>query len=201
MAYYSGEISADNNRAFFETVDADSVQRLVITSGGGDVEAAIALARWVFARELDVEIPAYCFSSCANYVFPAGRNKIIREDAIVAWHGNYRHLKVTGQWRDDIALRMKKYAEDRVTAERLVRKQVDRLVALEDAFFKDIGIDGYLCWVGKMPPYSVPDYYFLAPRDMARFGVDSIQAPDDYEHTDVSGFAVDIRFIRLRDAP
>lgn len=106
IVYYAGTISAERNRRFFASNREQPVERLVITSNGGEVEAGIALGEWVFEHQLDVEIESYCLSSCANYVFPAGRNKFIREGAVVAWHGNYHHLAATGLWTDDINSRM-----------------------------------------------------------------------------------------------
>jgi len=193
---YSGEISAAHNRQFFAAL-AGTPARLRITSGGGEVAAGIALGRWVHDHGLDVEVAGYCLSSCANYVFPAGRRKVILPGAVVAWHGNYRHLKETGQWGGDVAHRMAAHGEDRATARRRAREQLDRLVALERAFFARIGVNEYLCWIGKMPPFEVPDYYSMSPRDMARFGVDGVTAPPDYEATASSATGMDIRFIEL----
>jgi hypothetical protein len=161
------------------------------------VEAGIALGSWVFDHNLDIEIPEYCLSSCANYVFPAGRHKSIGPGAIVAWHGNYNHLQQTGLWRDDIAVRMESHGEDAATAEIHVREEVDRLASLERAFFARIGVNEYLCWVGKMPPYNAPDYYFLSRQDMARFGVSDVHIPPDYEHSNVSDFSAHIMHIKL----
>ena len=197
VVQYRGPISAEHNRQFFAAVADRPLQRLSITSSGGEVDAAIALGEWVFARRLDIEVPDYCLSSCANYVFPAGRRKRIQTGAVVAWHGNYRHLQQTGLWRDDVTARMQRPGEDRQTASRYVRAQVAYLTGLEHDFFEHIGVDGMLCWIGKLPPYNVPDYYFLSTHDMARFGVDQVQVPPDYARTDVSRFTDSIVYIRL----
>lgn len=199
VVYYSGPIDKAGVEALLASAKAGPVTKLVITSGGGEVDAALNLASWVFRQQLDVEVSEYCFSSCANYVFPAGDRKIIRKGAVVAWHGNYQHLKQTGLWKDDVSTRMNKYNEDKETAERYVRNQVDRLAGLEQEFFKRIGIDEYLCWIGKMPPYNAPDYYFLSRKDMARFGVTGVETPAGYENTDVSDYPGQIMFIRLQN--
>lgn len=197
VAYYSGPISTGQNQQLFEAVKGKAIKRLIITSGGGDVEAGIALGLWVFDHHLNVEVPEYCLSSCANYVFPAGHHKSIGPGAIVAWHGNYHHLKQTGLWRDDIAARMARHDEDAATAEVHVHREVDWLVRLERDFFARIGVNEYLCWIGKMPPYSASDYYFLSRQDMARFGVSNIQTPPGYGNTDVSGFSDHIMHIKI----
>jgi len=199
--FYTGPISAAQNSQLFTAVAGKPVERLVITSTGGEVEAGIALGMWVADHGLDIEVPEFCLSSCANYVFPAGHHKLIGPGAIVAWHGNYHHLKQTGLWRDDIAVRMQRHGEDAATAEAHVHAEVDRLTRLEHDFFDRIGVDEYLCWIGKMPPWHAPDYYFLSREDMARFGVAHVQTPPGYENTDVSGFSRDIRYIKLNDIP
>jgi hypothetical protein len=199
VAYYSGPISNDENRRFFSAVADRPVKRLVISSGGGEVEAGIALGTWVFERQLDVEVGEYCLSSCANYVFTAASRKFIAPGAVVAWHGNYHHLQETGLWTDDIAVRIQRDGEDAVTARERVRARLERLVRLERDFFDRIGVDEYLCWIGKMPPYNAPNYYFLSQQDMAGFGVSQVQTPPGYEDTDVGSLGESVVFIRLHD--
>jgi hypothetical protein len=199
VAYYSGSISTEENQRFFSVVAGRPVKRLVITSSGGEVEAGIALGTWVFEHRLDVEVPEYCLSSCANYVFPAANRKFIASGAVVAWHGNYHHLKETGLWTEDIAVRMQRYSEDAATAREQARAEMERLVRLEQDFFIRIGVDQYLCWAGKMPPYNAPNYYFLSPEDMAGFGVTKVKTPPGYENTDVSDLEASIVYIRLNN--
>ena len=198
-AYYTGSISAEQNQRFFEAVQGKAVKRMVITSSGGEVEAGIALGLWVFNHRLNIEVPEYCLSSCANYVFLAGHHKSIGAGAIVAWHGNYNHLKQTGLWQDGIASRMERHGEDAATARVQVREDVERLVDLERDFFARIGVNEYLCWIGKVPPYNAPNYYFLSRQDMARFGVTHVQTPPGYGSTDVSDFSDHIIYIKLRE--
>jgi hypothetical protein len=194
-AYYTGSISEERNRKFFDVINNQSVKRLVFNSTGGEVEAAINLGLWIYQNKIDIEITEYCFSSCANYIFPAAYHKIIRAGAIVAWHGNYHHLKNTGLWKDDVTIRMKKYDEDAATAERNVLKKVDYLVGLEKDFFNRISVDEYLCWFGKMPPFNVPDYYYLSKQDMVHFGITHINVHSNYEKTDLSSFKYHVWYI------
>lgn len=197
VASYFGEISAQHNRRFLDSVAGRRVTRLVVDSEGGEVAAGIALGLWVFEHRVDVEVSGVCLSSCANYVFPAGRRKFIRPGAVVAWHGNYRHLEETGLWEDEVPLRMRRYGEDLESARRRVHAQVEQLVALEREFFDRIGVDEYLCWVGKMPPHEVPNYYFLSRADMARFGLTGLHTPDGYVDTELSGLPYDIVYLDL----
>lgn len=198
-ANYHGEISTAHNSAFFKKVQNKNINRLVISSEGGDVEAGIELGLWVFKKKLTLEIKDKCFSACANYVFTAAARKIIRSGAVVAWHGNYHHLFHTGLWRDDIPIRMQRTGENESTAEQKVLEQVRHLVKLEKKFFAKINVDQYLCWIGKMPPYSARNYYFLSTTDMVRFGVRHVEAPAEYPKTDTSKFNISLKFIHLKD--
>jgi hypothetical protein len=197
VAVYRGAIDAERNAAFFRDVEGREVERLRITSSGGSVEAGVALARWVHRNGIHVVVEGHCLSSCANYVFPAGARKVIRPGAVVAWHGSYRHLVETGLWRGDVDHRMEAHGEDRDTARRRARAEAERLAALEDAFFAEIGVDPRLCWFAKVAPYHVPDYYTLSVADMARFGVTGVEAPEGYPPADLSGLGWDVTVIRL----
>jgi hypothetical protein len=196
-ARYAGDISREANRAFFDSIRGRRIHRLTISSDGGEVEAGIELGRWVFQHRLDVEVLDRCLSACANYVFPAGRRKIIRDGAVVAWHGSYRHLLETGLWTDDVAYRMRTYSEPEALARRHAREQAEHLARLEDRFFEHIGVDGRVCWIGKLPPYAAPNYYFLSADDMARFGIRDVESPPEYPRTDLSGFAEHIVYLKL----
>lgn len=84
--HYSGYLSAEAN-AQAAALHDPAVKRLVIRSRGGDIDLGMELGRWVFDQGLDVEVDGYCLSSCANYVFPAGHNKILAPDSQLGWHG------------------------------------------------------------------------------------------------------------------
>lgn len=98
--YYTGNFSAASTKAFDAAVAGirkGQLTRLVIYSGGGDTVAGRHVGRWVRDMGLVVEVDVICFSSCADYVFPAGRARIIRADAFVGWHGNERQFSVIAE--------------------------------------------------------------------------------------------------------
>lgn len=79
--------SYDYFRRTVAASDAD-IKTIQVRSSGGEAGLGIEMGEWIHARGLDVVVDDYCFSSCANYIFTAGRNKVIRDDSIVAWHGS-----------------------------------------------------------------------------------------------------------------
>lgn len=196
-AFYRGEINAENNDRLFDSVRDRAIRRLLIDSPGGEVIAGIALGRWISRNAIDVVVEHQCLSSCANYVFPAGRRKIIGRNAVVAWHGNYHHLQATGLWVDDIESRMARTGEDRDSARARVERQMQDLVRREREFFRAIGVDQRLCWVGKMPPYSAPDYFTMSADDMLRFGVRSVTVEGNPRVDIPQDLELDIRWISL----
>ncbi len=87
-----GQITEVTAEQFRRVVDQGSISRVLIASGGGLVEPALSIATEIRKRRLDVEVVGNCFSSCANYIFPAGAAKSISGLGIVAWHGNMSHM-------------------------------------------------------------------------------------------------------------
>jgi hypothetical protein len=95
--YYTGNFSKASSAVFDAAVAGvrrGQLTRLVISSGGGDTVEGRHVGRWVRDMALVVEVEVICFSSCADYVFPAGRARVIRANAFVGWHGNERQFEV-----------------------------------------------------------------------------------------------------------
>lgn len=87
-----GNISDATVEQFKRAVERGRISRVLIASGGGLVEPALSIATEIRERRLDVEVVGNCFSSCANYIFPAGADKSISGLGVVAWHGNMSHM-------------------------------------------------------------------------------------------------------------
>jgi hypothetical protein len=129
------------------------LKRLVISSGGGDTVQGRHVGRWVRDMAPVVEVDVICFSSCADYVFPAGRARVIRADAFVGWHGNERQ-----------------FVQEALRAIAVTRKDEAEFYAslrLDDAFA--------VCAVGdvveKRPGYAGQIGWGFSQADMARLGL------------------------------
>jgi hypothetical protein len=95
--YYTGGFKEATSGVFEAAVSGirrGQVTRLVVRSGGGDTVAGRKVGSWVRDMGLVVEVDQICFSSCADYVFPAGRARVIRAGAFVGWHGNERQMQI-----------------------------------------------------------------------------------------------------------
>lgn len=164
---YDGELRADSVARIQAVLGERRVSLLRIRSGGGEVDVSIAIARWVYANDIDVEVDGPCFSSCANYIFPAGRRKIISGNGVVGWHGTLEHL-------------LYKHEQQMQPVEPRLLPSLRQTAALERAFFADTGINGFIGWFGKMAPYNIPNMYFMSADDMAYFGLQNLQVRHDY---------------------
>lgn len=95
--YFIGHISDASAKIFADAVaplQRGQVTRLVVSSGGGDTVPGRRIGQWVHDMGIVVEVDKICFSSCANYIFPAARGRVIRADSFVGWHGNERAFEV-----------------------------------------------------------------------------------------------------------
>ena len=183
-----GIISDATAEQFMRAVEQGGITRVLIASGGGLVEPAISISTEIRKRRLNVEVVGNCFSSCANYIFPAGTSKSISGLGIVAWHGNMSHL-----------LHMHAQGTKSLDPKALI--DVQRLAKLENTFFASIGLDQFVCWFAKLEPYNVRNLYFLSVKDMAQFGIADVKVRPDYEKTDVSAHSangvVNLQFIKV----
>jgi hypothetical protein len=158
---FSGRIDQASVREFLRLLPDPSVRRLVIRSPGGLVAPALDMAEALFERGLDVEVDQSCLSSCANYVFPAGRNKVLPGPFAVGWHGNMAHVLYRAARGEE------QWSEEQMAQARLLARR-------ETAFYARIGVDGFVCWFGKLAPYDVDEFYSLSVADMAGFGIHDV---------------------------
>jgi hypothetical protein len=185
--YYTGNFSKASTVAFDAAVAGirrGQVTRLVISSGGGDTVAGRHVGRWVRDMGLVVEVDTICFSSCADYIFPAGRARVIRADAFVGWHGNERtfHVLAARQGKsleDQLAQYVPKDASPEQRAAFFKDFAETTKVTLRDEadFYARLGLnDAFaVCAVGdileKRPGYAGQIGWGFSIPDMARFGM------------------------------
>jgi ATP-dependent protease ClpP protease subunit len=60
---------------------------VVVRSGGGETDAAMAMADAFLDRPVTVVAEALCASSCANYLITAGHRRVVRPDTLLLYHG------------------------------------------------------------------------------------------------------------------
>jgi hypothetical protein len=60
---------------------------VVKMSGGGNAFAALAVGILIRRHNWDVEVIDICASSCANWIFPAGKTKYLNSQSMLLFHG------------------------------------------------------------------------------------------------------------------
>jgi hypothetical protein len=185
--YYTGNLSKASSAAFDAAVAGirrGQLTRLVISSGGGDTVEGRHVGRWVRDMALVVEVDVICFSSCADYVFPAGRARVIRSDAFVGWHGNERQFEVlaarTGVSVADQLATVPPADVAPETRAAFVQEALRSFAVTqkdEAAFYASLGLnDAFaVCAVGdvleKRPGYAGQIGWGFSLADMARLGL------------------------------
>ena len=60
---------------------------IVIRSGGGAAEASLPMGEAVQAKTATVIADMLCASSCADFILPAGKRRIVTTDTLLLYHG------------------------------------------------------------------------------------------------------------------
>jgi hypothetical protein len=162
---YRGSISAEANKRIFGMYEKAKVKpRLLrISSDGGDVNLGMDLGDWVFRHQLDVEIIDKCLSSCANYVFPAGKTKFLNPDSILLWHG--------GALQQNLDEQMKSLGQ-------AGSNYLDAWRCREKTFFDTIGVNQAVTTYGQTAPHIARSQgtvgYDYSIEDMLKFGIANV---------------------------
>jgi len=202
--YYTGNFSKASSAAFDAAVAGiarGQITRLVISSGGGDTVAGRHVGRWVRGMGLVVEVDVICFSSCADYIFPAGRARVIRADAFVGWHGNERQFHLLAA-RKGISLAdlLSQYVPKDASPEQRTAffrdfEETTKVTMKDEAdFYAKLGLnDAFaVCAVGdileKRPGYAGQIGWGFSLADMARLGMTNTVYLGDGAYEDSARF-------------
>lgn len=112
------------------------INRLVLNSPGGEINIGMSLGEWVYDKGLDVEIKNIAFSSAANYVFTAGKNKYLHTNSMVGWHG--------GATQENNSFFMNLF----------MRKYLKESKNRETEYFKKIGVEQKSTVYGQRPEFD-----------------------------------------------
>lgn len=132
---FSGSIAADEFERFQEKYSAD-VRTLHVKSTGGVAIVGLQIGE-VLAQnpDLTVIVDDYCMSSCANYLFTAAKNKLIR-DALVGMHGNITTI-VNSEEQADF---MRRLAEEDPEKHQQETQSQQQYLQRERRFLQSLGI-------------------------------------------------------------
>lgn len=88
--FYRAGIDARTYREFLCAIKGkeDSIETVHIDSSGGTTSVGRKIGTWIHENDIDVIVENWCFSSCANYIFTAAKNKTLKANSVVGWHGS-----------------------------------------------------------------------------------------------------------------
>jgi len=181
--FYVGGLTSEANEKVFSLYREEALKPVVlnITSTGGDIEVGMQLGEWLVEKQMHVKVEDYCFSSCANYIFPAGVKKYLGSKAIVGFHGG-AHSESFGDANFESTIAS--FPEDqrdtvRKTLEEAVRVHLEENRKREVKFYKKIGMSRSISTLGQDERYKSYDnglysgwYYSL--EDLNRLGVGNV---------------------------
>lgn len=172
VLFYDGKIIPGSAEKVAAQLKMRRVEKISLNSIGGDVAEALALGREIARHKLDVEVRNVCASACANYLFPAGKNKFIGQNSYLLWHGNlHSPVREIGIDAAD--------SDPGMTAEKLVQQpEFQQLKAAESAFYQAIGVSekiGYCPQLSADYRQKFPEKWFSwTPASLAGFGLHNV---------------------------
>ena len=203
---YDGVINQESYnrlRRILRTMDADGtvIRIFQIKSNGGESRSAKKMGAWIHNENISVVVDEYCFSACANYIFTAGRSKVIRENSIVGWHGSLlaaeyiaKELGITldEQLRRGYDSGPRPPGVSFATFKDMILEEAEE----EREFLRKIGVNAELAIYGFLPEhheayhrdashhYSV---WTFSIEDMEKFGVANVSYQGDGEYPTKAG--------------
>lgn len=185
IAIYQGRID-ESVESFIMEANQRHIEKLFISSHGGDAHFGIMLGSWIHEKQIPVEVSFICVSACANYVFTAAPMKTIGKKALVVWHGSAEQKNFREEEELYQALLAKSKAGQATVTEQefLVREKIthDKYVQLraeQKTFFNKIKVNEYITRLGQEPVnYQAP---WTATVDVMRtMGIENVSAAPEY---------------------
>lgn len=179
VIYFFGLLDPEVTKAVAPYIVSGKYKTLRITSPGGEVLSAMDFGALVYEYGLDVTVDKECQSSCANYIFPAGKNKTIESGSLIVWHGDARQRDFLEKLKT-LDSKAKAIGMNKMSSvDKSELKHFQHMIEKQDVFYKKIGIDGSIARIGQ--EIDLPVHQWAMPAEtMAAFGIFNIDAPPDY---------------------
>ncbi len=167
------------------------IKWLHINSAGGEIDVSMDIGLWVFNNDLNIRVYNVCLSSCANYIFSAGKDKVIEKNAIVAWHGSAMQDSLNDLPSDqieNILSQIEDPQEKKEERKKIInshKKYMANMKKKQENFFETIGVDQRITVIGQSGNYKVNNFWSFSVKDMEKFGIANVTAPDNYTESQV----------------
>ena len=209
---YNGAITFADNEEVFALYDESAIKptTLEITSLGGGINAGLQLGEWIAANKLDVRIPRYCVSACANYIFAAGQTKHLGDSSYLIWHGGAHQPGLAQNLKDNANRKLLEtvHARRQATVRRQKFKEIDDYIEFvrrrETQFFRRLNINPNIAIFGQIDPYlsTLPvnagysgwDYSIT---DLQKLGVTNIEVGGNFWRPNSASNGIRVRRLFL----
>lgn len=186
--YFESRVDASSVAEFVRIAQASpKLNKVVLNSNGGDLEAGMDMGDYILSRNLDVEVENKCFSSCANNLFISGNKKIIQDGALVGWHGsaasNFRSSdfkcdKKRCDYQEYIAELVAKYGRSEDYFLNEMNKALAPLRERQQKFYLVRDVDQHITTYGDCYSRN-KEVWTYSISDMRKFGVKNIIADEE----------------------
>lgn len=186
---FEGKITTSSVNRFIKKHQNTSATLIHLGSHGGDIESALKLANWMLDKSFDVKVNV-CFSACANYLFLAGKRKLIWPHGILMWHGgmwqtdfaeNYtKHKQFAAQLTKEKWRKLSRTKKTEFLNEARYQASYKRTRDKEDKFVARVGVSEYLFRLGQEPIWYEPDCWSASPDVLKKLGVTGLESEDRY---------------------
>jgi hypothetical protein len=170
---------------------------IVVRSGGGAAEASLPMGQAVQAQTATVIADELCASSCADFILPAGKRRVVTQDTLLLYHGGVtlEALNIAAPQVEALAKKDPRVNFDHAMEQD--RQQLNTEIALQEALLVREGISPSLFrWmdlINHMTPAeqtahcpASSDIIAYPPEVLARFGLtfDSYGGPRSQAEVD-----------------
>lgn len=150
---------------------SEGIRKIIVNSSGGLTTAGLCLGEFIMKNAISVEVRGGVFSSAANYVFTAGKYKIINKDSVIGFHGGENSP----------------YYLDLETGKVVRKDGTSKNEAWEKDFYKRAGINPDIASEGQQEKYNRygDDYigWTYTTGALGKLGIKNILFPDGYWDT------------------
>lgn len=185
---FSGYIG-HGSAAGYQRVITNKIKNVIVNTGGGDVNEAIAIATDIYDRKLKVTVHGFCLSACANYFLPAAR-EVVLDDGFIGVHGNITScVKLYGGASNFAKLGYGGKVNDSQLVGNV--KNINFTIKKEKEFYQLVGLDPEYLLLTCRPDKGMFDgstYAFLAPKVESLVGYGIKNVAGDQSYSMIRGF-------------
>lgn len=124
--------------AKFKNIFNSDIKKIIVDSGGGDAEIGLQIGEIISSANIEIEVQGICVSSCANYIFTAGKHKILNK-GIVGFHGNMTAM-FNSISKDDLIAQMKSSGMSEQGAMAVYNHYLNEILPKEKHFYESLGV-------------------------------------------------------------